>query len=142
MDVTTLPFNRFLGLEPADEASGALVSLPAGKQYTNHLGTVHASALLAVAEAASGAFLARQFEDTAAYVPVVRRIEAMFRNPARGRVSARTHVEPDDLERQLTRLRDRGRCLIMVLVEVQDESGVLALNARVEWFISRVAQGP
>ena len=56
MDVTELPFNRLIGLEPAAPDSGFLVSLPAGTQYANHLGTVHAVALLAEA----GAFLASQ----------------------------------------------------------------------------------
>jgi acyl-coenzyme A thioesterase PaaI-like protein len=63
MDVTALPFNRLLGLEPADPGSGFLVSRPGGPRYTNHLGTVHAAALLAVAEAGSGAFLVRTFGD-------------------------------------------------------------------------------
>ena len=49
MDVTRLPFNRLIGLEAADIDSGFLVTLPEGDQYTNHLGTVHAAALLAVA---------------------------------------------------------------------------------------------
>ena len=44
MDVTALPFNRFLGLEKGASESGLLVSLPPSPQYTNHLGTVHASA--------------------------------------------------------------------------------------------------
>jgi len=58
MDVTQLPFNRFIGLERLADGSAFLVSIPDGPQFKNHLGTVHASALLAVAEAGSGAFLA------------------------------------------------------------------------------------
>lgn len=51
--VTELPFNKLLNLEAAtDEAH--LLRLPAGGQYLNHLGTVHAGALLALAEASSG----------------------------------------------------------------------------------------
>ena len=64
--------------------SGFLVSLPDGPQYTNHLGTVHASALLAAAEAGSGAFLVRQFGEASGYLPVVRRLEAKFRKPPGG----------------------------------------------------------
>ncbi len=56
MDVTKLPFNHLIGLELADPGSDFLVSLPDDVKYTNHLGTVHASALFAVAEAASGLF--------------------------------------------------------------------------------------
>ena len=85
MDVTELPFNRLVGVEPAAVGSGFLVSLPAGPQYANHLGTVHAVALLAVAEAGAGAFLARQAGVAAGVVPVVRRLEAKFRRPATGR---------------------------------------------------------
>jgi hypothetical protein len=47
MDVNELPFNRLIGVEPAAAGSGFLVSLPAGPQYANHLGTVHAVALSA-----------------------------------------------------------------------------------------------
>jgi hypothetical protein len=53
MDVAQLPFNRLVGLESAAGDSGFLVCLPDGPQYANHLGTVHASAQIAVAEAGS-----------------------------------------------------------------------------------------
>jgi len=56
MDVTQLPFNQLIGLTPADEASGFLVGISDDPNYTNHLGSVHASALLALAEAGSGEF--------------------------------------------------------------------------------------
>src|SRR5687767_6795327 len=92
MEVTQLPFNRLVGLESCSRESGFWVALPAGPQYSNHLGTVHASALLAVAEAGSGAFLVQQFGASAGYIPLVRRLEATFRKPARGRVSARCTV--------------------------------------------------
>ncbi len=65
MDVSQLPFNLLIGLELAEPDSGFLVSLPDHLKYTNHLGTVHGSALLAVAEAASGEFIIRKFSDIA-----------------------------------------------------------------------------
>jgi acyl-coenzyme A thioesterase PaaI-like protein len=137
MDVTALPFNRLLGLEPADPGSDFLVCLPAGPQYTNHLGTVHAAALLAVAEAGSGALLIRTFGDRAGYLPVVRRLEAKFRAPARGRVSARAAVEPGTAEQALADLAARGRSRVTVAVEVVDEAGAVVLAAAVEWFFAR-----
>jgi acyl-coenzyme A thioesterase PaaI-like protein len=79
MDVTRLPFNQLLGLEVPPPDSGFLVSLPAGPQYANHLGTVHAGTLLAVAEAGSGAYLVRHLGRGEGFVPVVRRLEAKFR---------------------------------------------------------------
>ena len=137
MDITQLPFNRLIGLESATVDSGFLVSLPGGAQYTNHLGTVHASALLAVAEAGSGAFLVSHLGSGAGLVPVVRRMESKFRKPASGAVSARAVVSPDEINRWLAELVTRGRVLAAVPVEVVDGMGVVVMSAVVEWFIVR-----
>ncbi|MGA2061393.1 MAG: DUF4442 domain-containing protein [Thermoguttaceae bacterium] len=137
MDVTQLPFNRLIRLEAAPSQSGFLVSLPDGLQYTNHLGTVHASALLAVAEAGSGAFLVQHLGNHEGFVPVVRRLEAKFRKPASGRVSARASVLPEEIARWSSELATRGRVLAAVPMEVVDVDGVVVLTGVVEWFIAR-----
>lgn len=72
-------------------------------------------------------------------MPVVRRLEAKFRKPARGRVSARASVEEDALGRLTGELHSKGRALIAVDVEVVDEGAVVVLSAVVEWFIARAA---
>lgn len=137
MDITQLPFNRLIGLEREPDDSAFLVSLPGGSQYTNHLGTVHASALLAVAEAASGVLLVRGFSAAGDLIPVVRRLEARFRRPASGRLSARATVAPDDLARWNSDLAARGRVIAAVPVEVVDAAGGVVLSVTVEWFIAR-----
>ena len=137
MDVTQLPFNRLIGLEPAAADSGFLVGLPDGPQYTNHLGTVHAAALLAVAEAGSGAFLVRHLGGRAGFVPVVRRLESKFRRPASGRVWARASVPAEEVARWSAELEARGRVSAAVPVEVVDTTGSVVLSAVVEWFIAR-----
>jgi acyl-coenzyme A thioesterase PaaI-like protein len=137
MDVTQLPFNRLIGLEPAAAGSGALVSLPEGVRFTNHLGTVHASALLAVAEAGSGAFLVRRLGVVPGTVPVVRRLEAKFSRPASGRVSARAAVADEEVARWAAELGGRGRVSAVVPIEVVDDAGTVVLSATVEWFIVR-----
>lgn len=76
MDITQIPFNQLIGLRSTEPDSGFVLSLPAGKQYTNHLGTVHGSALLALVEAGSGEFLMRQFGDGTDFIPVVRKVDA------------------------------------------------------------------
>jgi acyl-coenzyme A thioesterase PaaI-like protein len=135
MDVTQLPFNRLVGLEAAVGDGGYLVCLPDGPQYANHLGTVHASALLAVAEAGSGAFLVQQLGSDESVVPVVRRLEAKFRKPARGRISARCPVGAQEVERWSAELAAWARVLAPVTVEVVDADGVIVLSAVVEWFL-------
>ena len=137
MDVTQLPFNRLVGLEASPDDSGFLVGLPDGPQYTNHLGTVHASALLAVADAGSGAFLVRQFGSGTGHVSVVQRLEARFRKPAHGRTFARATVGIQEVERWSAELAARGRVLAPVTIEVVDATGVIVLSATVEWFIAQ-----
>ena len=99
--------------------------------------TIHASALLAVAEEGSAEFLLQHFNEVVGYVPVVRRLEAKFRRSARGRVSARASVEGDALNRLSSDLRTKGRALIRVSVEVVDEGEMVVLSGVVEWFIAR-----
>jgi uncharacterized protein DUF4442 len=76
-----LPFNSFVGIQLADDTAH-LLRLPSGKQYLNHLGTVHASAQLTLAEASSSEFLLRHFGSVDGIIPVVRRMDAKFRKPA------------------------------------------------------------
>ncbi|TAJ95310.1 DUF4442 domain-containing protein [bacterium] len=137
MDVTSLPFNRFVGLEKAPKGSGFLLSLPGSPNYLNHLGAVHASAQLALAEASSAEFLLRRFGDVAGMVPVVRRLEAKFRKPASGRISSKASADEGELAKLMADLKARGRGLISVSVEIVDENQVVAMTAVVEWFIAK-----
>lgn len=139
MNIATLPFNQLIGLQLASPDSAFETSLPEGVQYTNHLGTVHASAMLAVAEAGSGAFLAQHFAGQSGLIPVVRRLEAKFRKPGRGQISARCVVASETLVHWGRELGVRGRFSALIPVEVVDATGAVVMSATVEWFISNVA---
>jgi hypothetical protein len=135
--VAELPFNSFVGIQTISN-SAQLLRLPSGGQYLNHLGTVHASALLALAEASSGEFLLRHFGSSEGFIPVVRRIEAKFRKPANGAVTSSASVAPEALAQFQADLSAKGRALVLIAVELHDESGTHALSASVEWFIQRL----
>ncbi|MGI8604877.1 MAG: DUF4442 domain-containing protein [Verrucomicrobiales bacterium] len=119
-----------------------LLRLPAGERYLNHLGTVHASAQLALAEASSGEFLLRHLGAVEGIVPVVRRLEAKFRKPARGAITSTASTAPEALDQLLAELSARGRALVTVSIELHDEAGAHTLSATVEWFISRISEWP
>jgi len=136
--VTELPFNRFLGLETTSDPT-QLLRLPAGAQYLNHLGTVHASAQLALAEASSGEFLLRELGSTSGIVPVVRRLESKFRTPANGALTSTASTPPEALEQLRVELAAKGRAMISVTVELHDEVGAHTLTAKIEWFITKIA---
>ncbi len=135
--VTDLPFNRHLGLLRCGNGEG-LLELPAGPHLLNHLGTVHAGALLALAEAATGEFLLRLPDLPPNLVPVVRRVESKFRKPARGRVVARASAQPEALARLGSDLTRKGRSLVSISVDLFDESGTHVLSGTVDWYLQKI----
>ncbi|MEO6751412.1 MAG: PaaI family thioesterase [Chthoniobacteraceae bacterium] len=131
-----IPFNRHLGLVEAEDPS-VLLELPEGPQYLNHLGTVHAGALLSLADAASGEFLMRQFGSQSGVIAVVRRLESKFRKPASGRIIAKASADQDALARVESDLASKKRVLLPVMVELYDGSGTHILSAKVEWYLQK-----
>lgn len=134
--VTDLPFNELVGLQQGGGSS--LLTLPAGEKYLNHLGTVHAGALLTLAEAASGEFLLRHFGPTEGVVPVVRRLEAKFRKPATGAVNSTVSTPAADLDHVQGDLASKGRTMVGIAVDLHDQTGAHVLSATVDWFISKL----
>jgi hypothetical protein len=137
MNITELPFNRFMGIT-VSEKDGMALALPGELRYTNHLGTVHASALLALAEASSGDYLLKEFAHLGfEVVPVVRRLEAKFRKPALGAIFSKVNVAPAQREAFLSTLAQKGRALLEITVDVFDEKDTYVLAVTVEWFIGK-----
>jgi len=135
--VLDLSFNRFIGLQGADEPH--LLRLPASERYLNHIGTVHASALVALAEASSGEFLLRHVGQVEGIIPVVRRLESKFRKPAHGAVTSSVTTKPELLDELRRDLAAKGRALISIAVELHDQSGEHVLSATVDWFIAKAS---
>ena len=136
--VTTLPFNRHVGIQKSSTGEG-LLELPSGEQFLNHIGTVHAGAQLALAEACSGEFFLNALANETGIVPVVRRVEAKFKKPANGRVIAKINTSLTIIDQSLAELAAKGRCLLTVHVEVYDEQGQHSLSSNFEWFIVKAA---
>lgn len=133
--VVDLPFNQFIGLQQASEPN--LLTLPAGGQYLNHLGTVHASALLALAEASSGEFLIKHLGHVEGLIPVVRRLESKFRKLAHGSVTSTITTKPEQLDIVISDLEAKGRALVSIAVELHDQDAEHVLSATVDWFIAK-----
>ena len=138
MDITEVPFNRFVGITRPDDESGFLLQLGDSTDYENHLGTVHASAQLALAEATSGEHLMQRFPEFGNSVfAVVRRMEAKFRNPLKGKVMSRASIPKEETDKLTELLQTKGRGMIGVEVEVVGADGVVGLIATVEWFVQK-----
>ncbi len=136
MEVTQIPFNKLLGLQLED----GKLTLTENQQFLNHLGTVHASAQFALAEAASGQCLLENFSDLAAdCIPVLRRAEVKYRSAATGPLSANANISDEESGVFRAQLTTKGRASLAIDVELRDQSGKVTLAAKMEWFVQRAS---
>jgi len=136
MDVTKIAFNQFIGLKISDK-SGYLLMLDNRTEYRNHLDTVHASALFALAEATSGYFLLNEFSELTDIVPVVRKVETKYKKPALGVVFSRAHFQESDKNEILDTLIQKGRTSLKVSVSLFNEIDTEVMNSVFEWFVTK-----
>lgn len=160
MNITTIPFHHYLGIELAEPPN--LLQLKSQLHHANHLGTIHASVLIALAEAASGLFLINHLSDyqpdalarensavsqpslTRAsgwyagdnIFPVIRRIDAKFHQGAQGTIYARCTLDPNELSAVHTDLQQKRRARVQVPMQVIDASETLLLSVTYDWFIT------
>jgi acyl-coenzyme A thioesterase PaaI-like protein len=136
---TDLALNRLLGMIPAPGGAPHLLELPFTPPLRNHVGTMHAAAQFALAEAASAECLQRHFGEAAGEVfAVVRGVEMKYRKPATGDLLAFGMPDENTRDHLVAELIARGRFAPVILIELKDRSGTLTLHAKFDWFISRV----
>jgi len=135
MNVADIPFNGFLGLQKGESG----LTLPDDPKYLNHLGTVHASAQFALAEASSGEWLVSNFGDAVKdNLAVVRHVDLKYRRPSAGQLSARAEVPAEEADVFRETLERRGRASLAIAVQVVAADGQVTLEATFEWFAQRI----
>ena len=136
MNVFELPFNKYIGLEKSSDSDYLLI-LTEKEEYLNHLSTVHASALFALAEATSGFFLLNEFQEIENILPVVRKVETKYKKPALGKILSKASFLNADKEVILTELKINHRTLITVRVLLYDSEKNTVMQSDFEWFIAK-----
>ncbi len=137
MKATDLALNQLLGIRAAPAGAVHLLEMPHGPAVLNHLGTIHAAAQFALAEAASAECLQRHFGDRVGRVrAIVRRVEVKYRTAATGDLLADGAPDADTFNGLLTELATRGRAAAVILIDLKDRSGTLTFHGKFEWFIS------
>jgi len=137
MDITKIPFNQFIGLKISDK-SGYLLMLDNRPEYRNHLDTVHASAMFALAEATSGYFLLNEFSEPTDIVPVVRKVETKYKKPATGLVFSKAKFQDTEKNEVLNMINQKGRALLKVEVSLYDDKDMLIMQSVFEWFVKKM----
>jgi acyl-coenzyme A thioesterase PaaI-like protein len=138
MHVTDLPINQALGMRLASGECTHLLEMPQTPLALNHIGTVHASAQFALAEAASGEFLIQGLSDGGEQpFAVLRTSSVKFRKPAHGHLRGLARFASGSVETLRAELQARSRALVTVVVEVLDENGVTTMSGEFDWFIQQ-----
>lgn len=138
MNVLDLPFNKLLVVKKSD-VPNTILMLENRVKYQNHLGTVHASAQYALAEASSGEIIERNFGDwRGAYFPVVRRAEVKYKNPAKGKLFSTGFIDADRAIKAREELAEKGRTLVNVMVKILDEGNNITFEGIFTWFITKI----
>jgi hypothetical protein len=136
MEVTDIPFNRHNNIEKPREQGAALLEIDSSAWHLNHIGTVHACAQLSLGEAASGEFLTQTLPEFADRTfGVLRHVEAKFKNPMHGKISARAVTSPEEIRKASNSLEPKGRAIIPVAIEVVDADNLVGLQATYHWFV-------
>jgi acyl-coenzyme A thioesterase PaaI-like protein len=125
-------------MQLAPSGNGYILEMPESPIVLNHVGTVHASAQFALAEATGGEFLLRHLSDAHGEIfAVLRSSQVKFRKPARGTLRASARFVGGNADLVMTELATRGRTLVPVFVDVTDTSNVVTMTGQYDWLLQR-----
>lgn len=133
---TMVPLNTLLGIDITAVGDGtAEARLPMRKELTNHIGSMHATAIFGLAEAASGGAMSGAFAPVVTTIrPVAASASVEFIKIARDDLIA--HAKTEDSPAALRRaLAEEGKVAFDVLVDVQDAAGAEIARIRVGWHV-------
>jgi uncharacterized protein (TIGR00369 family) len=132
-----IPLNTHLGIEIVSVGDGVgEARLPFRQEITNHIGTVHATAIFGLAEAASGCAMAGAFAEIAMSIrPVAAAASVEFLKIARSDIVARaqTSRNSDELRGLMQR---EGKVAFDVNVSICDAAQAEIARVTVSWHVS------
>lgn len=137
MKTIEVPFNRLLDLQKAEGNNEFLLCLDANANHMNHLGTIHAGALYTLAEASSGEFLLRTFDEIShSVVSLVRKSEVRFRKTATGEIRSKAGFVDQVEQDVIMALETKNRTFIKVKVDLFDKDNSCVFSSVFEWFLT------
>ena len=138
LNTLSLPFNKHIQIEKTEDQSPYIFKLELKAHLLNHLNTMHASAMFALAEAASGEHLLRLFEDyTESVMPVLRSAQVKYSKPVTGSVFSMVELRDNSVSETISELDAKGRVLLKVDVSLYNEMDVRVFKSTYEWFLMK-----
>lgn len=133
-----IPLNKHLGIEIVSIGDGvAEARLPFRHEVTNHIGSMHATAIFGLAEAASGCAMSGAFApDIMDLRPVAASAGVTFSRIVRTDAVARARTAESSRDLR-AKLAEAGKVVFDVVVDIQDAGGSDVARVTVAWHVSR-----
>jgi uncharacterized protein (TIGR00369 family) len=131
-----IPLNKLLGIEIVSIGDGvAEARLPFRAEVTNHIESVHATAIFGLAEAASGYAMSGAFAPVILQIrPVAASAQVKFSKIARTDLVARARTVESSQDLR-AKLAEAGRVAFEVVVTVHDAAGADVGQVTVAWHV-------
>lgn len=117
-----------LGVQVVAVGPGSVTLVMPFEGNSNHVGTMYAGALFAIAELPAG-ILPETVPGPAGVVPIAESAEVRFLRPARSDVTVHVAVDPELLRSLLQTAAERGRADLELRVSVRDAHGTEVATA-------------
>lgn len=104
-----------------------IVTLENKKKVRNHIGQIHAAAMVLLAETATGMVLGMNVPDDK--LPLMKKLESKFVKRSQGKMRAEAWLT----EEQKTQIRTQEKGDVLVSVKVTDESGEEPVICQMLW---------
>lgn len=138
MEITAIPFIKKVGIE---KNQAGYLSLKFVESNQNHLQTIHASALFALSESASGEALQVHFPGLVGKVaPVLRDSQIKYKKPAVTSVTAFPSISDESISKFKEQFEKKYRSSIMVNVIVKDSDESIVCLGEFNWFVQGLEQ--
>jgi acyl-coenzyme A thioesterase PaaI-like protein len=133
-----LPFNVMIGMGKCAPDEEGFLCLEADQKYTNHVGTVHASALYSLGEATAGQAMVELMGDRVSeFLVLLARTEGKYRKPAQGRIRSFVVTPQEELDELKETLTRKSRARQTVVTELRDDAGDVVGVFTYHWMIMK-----
>ena len=133
--LATVPFAHRAGLEVVHSEPGhAVVRIPNHRDNQNHVGSVHAAALVLVGETAGGLALLGH-PRLKGLLLLAKGLQIRYRRPALAACNAHARVTEEQIDGALARMADAGKADLPLGIEVRSDEGEVLCELTVDFHL-------
>ncbi len=135
--LATVPFAHRADLEIVEASPNrVIVRIPNERKNQNHVGTVHAAALVLVGETAAGIALLNE-PRTGGYLLLAKGLAIRYRKPGATAVSATATLSEEQVLASVAGVERDGKVDVPMAVALHDEAGVLVAELTVDFHLRK-----